>query len=85
MTPAEPTFSLESFPEGTKRVVYAAQQPEYQALKTYAQPDGTLLTCWMPDEGEIEAIMRGEPVVIELMTFNQPLQPMKVWVPSSEQ
>jgi hypothetical protein len=39
----------------------------------------------MPDEAEIEAIMRGEPVVIQVMTFNQPLQPMKVWVPATEQ
>jgi hypothetical protein len=85
MTPTRPTASLDQFPEGTREVVYAKDQPEYTPLPVYLQPDGTVHTCWMPSEEEIRAILAGEPIVIEVLTFGRPLQPLRVFVPGREQ
>lgn len=85
MTPTKPTTSLDRFPPGTREVVYAKDQSEYLTLPVYVQPDGTVHTCWMPDENEIKAILAGEPVVIEVLTFGTPLQPLRVFVPTREQ
>jgi hypothetical protein len=85
VTPARPTFGLERFPDGTREIVYAKDQPEYIPLTTYHQPDGTVVTCWMPDEDELRALLSGEPLVIEVLTFNTPLQPLRVYVPQGEQ
>jgi hypothetical protein len=85
MTPTKPTFGLERFPAGTREVIKGEGQPEYVPLPTYHQPDGTVVTCWMPDEDELRALLSGEPLIVEVLTFNGPLQPLRVYVPQREQ
>ena len=80
MTPTAPTFDLYTLPEGTKPVIFAKDQPEYNPLHAYLCPDGRVVTCWKPDEAELAALLAGEPVVIEVLTFGHPLQPLLVRV-----
>lgn len=84
MNPTKPTAPLDRFPPGTREVIFAKDQPEYSPLHVYMQPDGIVHSCWMPDEHEIKAILAGEPIVIEVLTFGRPLQPLRVFVQAEE-
>jgi hypothetical protein len=80
MEPITPQLSLVVFPAGTLAVVYAKDQPEYLPLPAYQQPDGTVTSCWLPNAEERERLIAGEPIYIDLLTFGQPLQPLRVYV-----
>jgi hypothetical protein len=61
--------------EGT-HVVYAAGQPEYQPLPAWKHADGRLVTRWHFSWKERLRLLFGRDLFLEVMTFNQPLQPI---------
>lgn len=79
MEPITPVFGIESFPEGTKLVIFAKDQPEYLPLPAYAQPDGVVTSCWRPSEDERQQIAAGGPIYVDLWTFGMALQPIRVY------
>lgn len=58
----------------------AKNQPEYQTLPSRIAWDGLVTTEWEPTAEELAMLMRGGRVRIQILTFNQPLQPLKVEV-----
>lgn len=84
MNPVEVTYDLKHFPEGTRSLVIAKDQPEYCPLPAYVQPDGVVVTCWQPTEEEIAAIQHGEPITLWIWTFGKPLQPVMLMVGKRE-
>lgn len=57
-------------------VVFGADQPEYQPLPAYRAADGTVVTCWQLEPGDLERIAQNGCVWLSMLTFNQPLQPV---------
>ncbi len=63
---------------GHSEVVYAKDQPQYNPLPSIKQPDGCVVTRWtMPWPERFQILFTGS-VYLEVMTFNQPLQPLKM-------
>lgn len=72
MKPASPVIP------GHEEVVYAKDQPEYNPLPSIKQPDGCVVTRWeMTWRERFKAFFVGS-VYLEVLTFNQPLQPLKM-------
>lgn len=63
-------------------VVFAKDQPQYNPLRTLRSeaPTGSVFSRWSPTEEQREAIAEGADIVLELMTFHGPLQPIRVIV-----
>jgi hypothetical protein len=57
-------------------VVYAGNQPEYQPLPAWRKPDGEVVSRWRLTWQERLAALLGRTLYIEVLTFNQPLQPV---------
>jgi hypothetical protein len=55
-------------------VVYAENQ--YQPLPAFRDADGSLLTCWEVSPEELEEIKKTGRIYIQVLTFNNPLQPL---------
>lgn len=64
------------FPESN--MVYAKDQKQYIPLPVYQTPDGVLTSCWPFTWRERLRVLFGKPLWIQVLTFNQPLQPMKL-------
>lgn len=75
--------AIEPLGEGAL-VVYAANQPEYDPLPARRLPDGTLRTRWQPDAIERRAILDGACIELEILTFGNPLQPVRLAVEGTE-
>lgn len=80
MDVVDPCVPPSLLPPGTRPIVYAEDQPQYHPLPTVRTPGGTLVTRWTPTDAEKAAIIRGEDVYVTVMTFNQPLQPLRVTI-----
>lgn len=61
-------------------IVYGALQDEYQGLPAIRTPAGKVLTRWTFTDEEREAIHAGADVFLTVLTFNQPLQPLRMEV-----
>lgn len=62
-----------------QNIVMGKDQPEYLPLPAFKDKEGQVLTCWKPTNfREWWKMVRGGRVYIILLTFNQPLQPMRV-------
>jgi hypothetical protein len=61
-------------------LVIAKDQPEYTPLPARRTADGVLTTEWELTPLEREAIARGARVRLTILTFNQPLQPVRLEV-----
>ncbi len=63
-------------------LVLAEHQPEYVPLPCtlMAGPDGRIATQWELDEHEREAVAAGAPILLTLLTFGHPLQPIEITV-----
>lgn len=71
ITPVVPGFDL---PVTT----FAKDQPQYLALPAHRQPDGTVTTRWRLSFLERLAVLFGGSIWLQLLTFNNPLQPVKL-------
>jgi len=67
-------------PLGSRPLVFAEHQPQYQPLPSIRTPDGKVITRWTLTDSERAAIVRGEDVFLTVLTFNQPLQPVLLTV-----
>ncbi len=58
--------------------VYAKDQPEYLPLPVYKADNGKVISCWQMNFIErIKALITGK-VYLKILTFNHPLQPLKM-------
>ena len=65
-----------------REVVYAKDQPEYIPLRTLvgAGPDRRVLSRWTLTDKQREAVAKGADIFLELSTFGQPLQPIRMMI-----
>lgn len=60
--------------------VYAEDQPEYLNLPCHKAKDGMVTSCWKFSLLErIKMILSGK-IYLQVLTFNKPLQPLKMLV-----
>lgn len=55
-------------PAGSRAIVIAKDQPEYQDLPSVRTPDGQVITRWTFSEAERRAIFLGEDLYITLLS-----------------
>jgi hypothetical protein len=65
--------------------VYAKDQPEYNPLRTLRSPSGNVISRWSLTAEQRLMIAAGEDIFLELMTFNQPLQPILLYLADPEE
>ncbi len=71
ITPVLPGFDLEI-------TTFAKDQPEYVPLPSHRQPDGTVTTRWRLTWSERLRVFLTGDLWLQLLTFNKPLQPVKL-------
>ena len=59
---------------------YAKHQPEYIPLPVCREDDGKVTSVWELTDDERKMIADGAKVCLCQSTFNQPLQPVNLWV-----
>lgn len=59
-------------------VVYAENQPEYLKLPAHKTHDGRVTSCWKLSFIERATVMLTGKIYLQTLTFNQPLQPLKM-------
>lgn len=74
MNPVSPVIPGIKLPE----VVYAKYQPEYIPLPAYRTSDGVVLTRWKLTWAERFRVTFGGNIWLWVLTFNKPLQPVKL-------
>jgi len=76
----KPVYPFQADPEDVVNV--AENQPEYMTLPavTLRDPEGTLVTRWALEKHELEGIAEGQNVILEILTFGHPLQPVRLYV-----
>jgi hypothetical protein len=64
----------------SQEVVYAAHQPQYMPLRTLCADGkmGAVLSRWTLTDEQRAAIASGADIFLELSTFYQPLQPIRM-------
>lgn len=72
--PAIPTFTDE------KAVVFAEDQPQYRPLPAIKSADGRVTTKWKLTWAERFTVLFGGHLWLQVLTFNRPLQPVKLSV-----
>ncbi len=77
MTPLEQIIPGFDIPED-ELVIYAKDQPEYIPLPAWKGPDGMRVTRWKLTLGERLRILFGGSIWLSILTFNRPLQPVKL-------
>ncbi len=60
--------------------IVACNQPEYLPLPAYISATGVVTTEWTLSEAERAALLAGGRIKLQLLTFNQPLQPIMLGV-----
>ena len=71
ITPVVPGFNLPV-------TEFAKDQPEYITLPSHRSPDGRVVTRWRLTFMERLRILLTGDLWLSLLTFNQPLQPVKL-------
>lgn len=61
-------------------VTFAENQPEYIPLPAHKDKEGIVTTCWKMSWLERFVHLFTGKIFIQTMTFNQPIQPLKVEV-----
>jgi hypothetical protein len=59
-------------------VCYAKDQPQYLPLPAVKLEDGSILTRWVLSEDEKRQILEQGYIYLEVLTFNRPLQPLRL-------
>jgi hypothetical protein len=62
----------------TRLVVFAKDQPQYLPLPVRIAVDGTVVTEWEPTAEELALLVNGGRVRLTVLTFNNPLQPVRL-------
>ena len=64
----------------SKKVVYARDQPEYIPLRTLKSdgPMGAVVSRWTLTAEQRKLVADGADIFLELSTFNNPLQPIRM-------
>jgi len=59
-------------------IVFAEDQPEYLPLPAYMDEEGLVISCWKPSLKErIKILFKGK-IYVSMLTFNHPLQPIRL-------
>lgn len=60
--------------------VFAKNQPEYTPLPAYRHDDeqGSVTTIWELTKEEMQELFKTRRIMLTVLTFNQPLQPIKL-------
>lgn len=74
MKPITPVVPGSNTPE----VVYAKDQPEYIPLPAHRTDDGLVVTRWGLSIGERLRLLLGGSIWLSVLTFNRPLQPIRL-------
>ena len=74
MKPISPVVPGMVLPE----VTYAKDQPQYIPLPGYRDAEGVILTRWQLSWKERLQALFGGCIWLSVMTFNRPLQPVKL-------
>ncbi len=80
MEPVDPRVPAALLPPESRAIVFAKDQPQYLPLPTVLTPQGAVITRWAPTNAEKAAIIRGDDIYVVVLTFGQPLQPLRVSV-----
>lgn len=75
----DPRVDPRLVPPGSRAVVIAEHQSEYQALPSVRTPDGQVITRWSPTADERLAILAGEDIFVTLLSSG-PINPFFVTV-----
>jgi hypothetical protein len=59
-----------------QNVTYAENQKEYLPLPAYRDESGRVVTCWKLSPEELEEVSETGVIWLDMLTFNQPLQPV---------
>jgi hypothetical protein len=77
MKPASPVYRSGKMGQQSE-VIYAKDQPQYLALPAVKDGDGTVTTRWhMGFVERLRVLLTGD-IYLRVMTFNKPLQPVKL-------
>ena len=60
--------------------IYAEDQPEYIPLPVFRENDGCVTSCWKLTFKERVRVLFGGCVFLSQLTFNEPLQPVKLFI-----
>jgi len=63
---------------GVSEIVFAKDQPQYIPLPALKFQDGLVVTRWSLSLWERIQVLLGGSVYVGLLTYNHPLQPMKM-------
>ena len=74
--PISPVIPGKKFTE----VVYAKDQPQYKPLPAMRGEDGTILTRWKFNWAERLVLLWHGDLYLWVVTFNKPLQPLRMQV-----
>ena len=61
-------------------ITYAKNQPEYLPLPAHKTKDGTVISCWGLSFFERLKVALTGKIYLKVLTFNRPLQPLKLLV-----
>lgn len=64
MTPVDPRLNPQKLPDGSKAVVLAEKQKEYEPLPCIRTREGAIVTRWRPSEEDLRRLVRGEDVYL---------------------
>ena len=77
MTPIAQIIPGFKLPED-EMIVYAKDQPEYIPLPAWKGPDGLRVTRWRLTWKERLQVLLGGSLWLSILTFDRPLQPVKL-------
>ena len=63
---------------GVSEIVFAKDQPQYIPLPALKFQDGLVVTRWSLSWGERIRLLLGGSVFLGMLTFNKPLQPIRI-------
>jgi hypothetical protein len=75
----DPRIDPRLVPLGSRAVVIAEKQEEYQDLPSIRTPNGQVITRWSPSPEERRAIMAGEDIYLTILAVGQ-VQPVRMTI-----
>ncbi len=84
MKPISPVYKDSEELWGVKEVIYAKDQPEYLQLPALKFDDGLVVSKWKLSFVERIKILFTGNIFLGLLTFNKPLQPIKLSLSANE-